>query len=250
MVTTLQIKMTKILVLLTAIILGLSLCGCASTTTKSSEENETTQEENIFTIGQGKECEYFFQAMNESGKDVKSIQIKTSTQEEWSTNLIADKLWENEHKAKLEFSQIEQTTSQETPEGGHVVIKPVYDLQITLSDDTVYIIHNIPVETLNGASEGHFKIDASSELAYFVFDGVKDFSSTLENDKQIKENEIKAAEETKRAEEEAAAARAAAEAGQSYSYNSNSGSSSVGTSRNTGGSSQSQNDCIGGFVTK
>ncbi len=238
--------------LITAFALAFLLAGCTNAASTDASQSDKKQEEQVLNINAIDGDCYSFKATNETGKVVKTLTIMKSNEEEkvWSDNLLGENTWKKNEKAKLNFSKDASAQTSESPEGASVVVKPTYDIQIVFEDDTTYVIHSVPVETLDSASEGHLKIDAESNLAYFEFDNVDGFTSTLDNDKQVKEAEAKAAEEAKKAEEEAATAAAAAEAAAAQSYNNSYSNTSGGTTRNSGGSSQSQNDCTGGFVTK
>ena len=229
-----------------AMILAVSLAGCNNDTNGTSDSSnnqgstEATQQ-NILEINKIDGETYSFSATNETGQDIKAVMIKSNSTDIWGDNLITESLWKSGEVAKVYFAKGDSQSSQETPEGTRVAIKPTFDIQITLIDDATYIIHSVPAETVDGADSSHLKIDEQSSLAYLEFDNVGQFTSTLDNDKQIKETEARAAEEARVAEEQAAAAAAAAAQSNSYSNSSSSTSGSGSVSRNSGGSSQSQN---------
>lgn len=245
----------KGLAIIFAIALAILMVGCSSNSS-STESSNQTQEEKILEINKIEGDSFSFKVANDAGKDVKSLSIKKTDVAEWGTSVLGSSVWTSGEKAKLYFAKDSQVAS--TADGQQVAVKTTYDVQIVFSDDATYILHSVPIETLNGADSGHLKINAEYNLAYIEFDGdsgYNSFKTTLDNDRQVQSNEIAAAEAAKKAEEEAAAASAAAAAAQSQSNSnssssSSSSSSSGGTSRNSGGSSQSQNDCTGGFVTK
>ena len=280
----------KIAILSMAVLLGLCVSACENSSAQSASSAQTegksltatpkvTREaaEELLTIGTKTENSYEVKLENKTGKEIKGVYVKTTSQTEYGDNLMADSAaWAKGKKADIFYGEksAESSTSEMTKQSTEAssqefALDEGYDMKLVLGDDTEYVLHAFPCDDIE---EGEVYIDEAKQVAYLKYDSLstKEVVETKEAEIATKENEEaalaaqaeadsqaeaqaqqEAAQEAQaQAEAEAAAqaqaeaeaqaqAEAAAAAQPQYSYSSG-GSSSSGS-----GASQQEEGCLG-----
>lgn len=246
----------KIAVLAIAAIIGISFAACkGSSTVQTSSVSSTASKsesititatpqvteavEELITIGAKTDNSYEVKLVNKTGKDIKGVYVKTTSQTEFADNLIAENtVWENEKKADIFYAEkkTEDNTANANEAGTDAAassqefaLEDGYDIKLTLSDDTEYILHAFPCDDIE---EGEVYIDDTENVAYLKYNSIstKEAIETKEAEIATKKNaeseaqaqvqaqtETQAQTEAQAAAEEAQAqaeAQAAAEAAQ------------------------------------
>ena len=194
--------------------LALSLCLIAAGCGKKEEETEVKEAEKVVIeeeeveyqiIGNENEDAYEILLTNSTGKDIVGIAVKTSDKTEYPSNMMkSDEVLKDGVTAKLFYTPEESSESVDTEKAVNVV----YNVQITLADNTVYELSSFGFDDIKEEAELYLEDDV-------VF--VKYISKTTDDEISTKEQELgaKAQKEAQEAAEKAAAeaaAQAAAEA--------------------------------------
>ncbi len=218
----------KIAVLITAAIIGASFTACQGSSTTQTSKSTSTQAksesitatpeaakaaEELIIIGTQSENSYEVKLTNKTGKDIKGLYVKTTSQTEFADNLIAENvIWENDKKADIFYAEKkaeDDTASVDT--AGEVesassskefALEDGYDIKLVFSDDTEYVLHAFPCDDIE---EGEVYIESTENVAYLKYTSISTKEAV-----ETKEAEIA----TKQNNEAAAAAAAAAQEAQ------------------------------------
>lgn len=265
----------------TALLLCGGLMACTAEEVQEPAEVEETIEQRI--IGKPSEDALELLVENATGSDIVEVAIKESSQEEYGDPLITKKDTIEDGETVLVYipqsvlgnkdasnsevdasdegkdaaesaSQSDTETDASTEDASShiddIVLRTLYNIELTLDDDTVVELHNINLDELDEVA-----ICLSDDgLAYIEYENDKGKKeSTLETERALKEaaqaeaEAAAAAEAQAQAEAEAAAAQAQAEAEAAAaasvpSYQYDYGYSSGDTGSYSG--SQSEGSCV------
>ncbi len=227
----------KIAVLITAAIIGASFTACQGSSTAQTSKSTSTQvksenitatpeaakaAEELITIGTQSENSYEVKLTNKTGKDIKGLYVKTTSQTEFADNLIAENvIWENDKKADIFYAEKkaeDDTASVDT--AGEVesassskefALEDGYDIKLVFSDDTEYVLHAFPCDDIE---EGEVYIESTENVAYLKYTSIstKEAVETKEAEIATKQNNEAAAAAAAAAQEAQTAADAQAQA--------------------------------------
>lgn len=245
------------------------LVGCSQQ--EAVEEEPAIEEQPSYDLVIGAESDSVVDLpiKNDTEQSIVGVQFKLMDAPEYSANIMtADQVWEAGQTADIFFegvavdeetalpeeesnaAQNEAATADEAAADA-LLLTEVYDLQLTMVDGSVIVLHQMNLVGLAGMQDMVVKYDATSGLGYLIYQDDGSEVSTLESEQRIAAEQTQAEAEAAAAAE-AAEAEAAAEAerqaqasrsfggGNSRSYDSvSSGSGSGG-----GAPSQAEDTCI------
>lgn len=175
--------------LLSCVLAGTLLFGCSS---KPAEE--PVEEEKVAVIGQESETAVFFDIVNGTGKDIKSVTVKTSSMEKYPENMMTESVFTADETCTMYYELSADVKDEATDK----VVSEEYTVQITFADDSTAELHAFPFEDIKEACI--IKLDG--EIAYIEYTSLNNEKvSTLEAEKAI----IKQKEDQAKKEQEAAA---------------------------------------------
>ncbi len=226
----------KIAVLITAAIIGASFTACQGSSTAQTSKSTSIQAksesitatpeaakaaEELITIGTQSENSYEVKLTNKTGKDIKGLYVKTTSQTEFADNLIAENIiWENDKKADIFYAEKkaeDDTASVDT--AGEVesassskefALEDGYDIKLVFSDDTEYVLHAFPCDDIE---EGEVYIESTENVAYLKYTSISTNEAVETKEAEIatkQNNEAAAAADAQAAQEAQTAADAQA----------------------------------------
>lgn len=187
----------KIAVLTLAVMIGTSFAACQGSSTAQTSQSLSSESksesvtatpeatkaaEELITIGTKADNFYEVKLVNKTGKDIKGVYVKTTSQAEFADNLIAENVvWENEKKADIFYAEKKaeddtadaNAASTETVVSGsssqEFALEDGYDIKLIFSDDTEYILHAFPCDDIE---EGEVCIDSTENVAYLKYNSI------------------------------------------------------------------------------
>lgn len=138
--------------------------GSASAELEEEEEEEplVPEEETFLPIGEEEEGAYQIKLTNSTGMDITAVSVKTTEEEEYPDNFLVEEdvfaadevrylyyLPPVEEDAETEEVQPEEADDADEADDRELTVG--YDVQLTLADDSVYILHGFPFDDVEEA---------------------------------------------------------------------------------------------------
>ncbi len=185
-----------------SVVLAASLCAALA---GCGQNNETYP-----TIGTKEEGAFDVLLKNNTGKDVTGLSVKMDTEENYPENVLAkDFVLKNEETAEWFYlpKETQETADSETG----VIFNPLYQVQITLSDASVYEISSFGFEDID--KEATLCLEDDILFIEYTSKESGETVNTKEQERAAKEQKAEAEklESEKAAAEKAEAEKAAAE---------------------------------------
>lgn len=236
-----------LIVLLFAILLGLSLVVGACSTNNQTEEQKPS-----VAFGEENEKTKALTLENATGKTVAEVSVVSTGQTD-TKKLAAQgeqNKWEPGTKAVINLPEMQANTA--TTGSGNVTLRPSCDITFTCDGGATYTIHGFVINSVDSISDAKLNLNSADNLFYLTYRSNDADVNTLSNEQKVVADAKAAADAAaaqKAAEEAAAKAAADAAAAESSSNSSSSSrSSSDSSSGSSGSSGQSSNGCVEGGV--
>lgn len=185
-------------------------CGNKNTTDTKKETTATTktEKEEYKTIGEEDKDAYKVTLKNETGQDIVSVSVKSSSEENYPDSFLKEAdTYKKDETRVLYYKPSEEAAKETATESGKAL--PVeYTIQLTLADKTIVELHAFPFDDME---KGEIKIQDG--VAYLTYE--KDGAEVSTLDAELATKAQKEQDEKAKAEAEAAAqaqAEAAAQA--------------------------------------
>lgn len=170
----------------------------AATTEATTEATPEDAEEELPAIGEESADAIKVKLTNKTGKEITSVAIRTSADEEFGDNLLADEdTVADKEKRYLYYAP--EKDAEETEDAA-------VDIQLTFADDTSVVLHDVDLEDIKDG-----ELAAEDDICYLSYKSVKTGKTVDTKDAELA---VKQAEEEKAAADAKAAAEAAAAAAQ------------------------------------
>lgn len=140
---------------------------------------DAVEEEKLKTIGEEAENGYSVILTNLTGQDIVSVRVYDSVSDEYSDNLLLE---EDAYASMEQRILFYDDKTEENYDGAddEKLISVGYDIEITLADDSVYVLHGFPFGTIEEGS-----IYVEDDVAFVEYDDY----STKDAELAIKEAE-------------------------------------------------------------
>ena len=168
----------------------------AATTEATTEATPEDAEEELPAIGEESADAIKVKLTNKTGKEITSVAIRTSADEEFGDNLLADE----DTVADKEKRYLYYAPEKDAAETEDAAV----DIQITFADDTSVVLHDVDLEDIKDG-----ELAAEDDICYLSYKSVKTGKTVDTKDAELA---VKQAEEEKAAADAKAAAEAAAAA--------------------------------------
>lgn len=245
---------------------ALALIGCSQ---QSESTSQVTIEEPTFDLVIGSEDTAVVALPMTNGTDlpISAVQFKTTNDGEYSPNMMeSDQVWEPSQVANIFFEGVlleestqtsndsSSSTSDESSSDtssssddaidddltDDLLLNETYDIEFTLSDGTMFTLHQLDLVNLCDAENITIHFDTAQAIGYLTYMENGSEVNTLEAEMAIVDAEIQAQAEAKAAEEAQLAAQKASSS-TSKKYDSVSSGGSSGSKSNS--PSQSVDTC-------
>jgi len=120
---------------------------------------------------------------NKTTRAITKIDLKSSTEADWTQHLTASSPWKDGEKAQIYYAELASDTSASKPatsEDVAVALRPQFDIQLTFTDAQTCVLHGASLE---GLTDACFEYDAASKLAYLQYSDSGQTYTTLDAEK-------------------------------------------------------------------